>query len=366
MNTKLHRKIVCFLIIAFIPALLYCQAYKSKNKNQGKINWTVKNPFQHKVFIENKGQFDDAVPKSEKIVYFAKIGRVGAYFTLAGVYYKENEISEKSNSDKEEEHPEERGNVPPVSHTISMHWAGANTASVSLVASGEVSDYFTYNGLKGSTIKANGFRKITYKNIYPNIDIEYTFPDKGGIEYSILLHPGADVNNIKMDYSDKNALQIGMDGSISHSIISPGSIDIIEYAPESHYATNPQNTINSSFLKDGDMVTFQVGEHDANTEIVIDPLLFNPGFVECDRAFDLGKDLFGNIYAQGGGELGGAEGYEVEKFNSLGTLQWTYTTPWIDWKGGFAVDGTGCSYVGDGCCSGDITKLTPSGAIRLS
>ncbi|PIX36447.1 MAG: hypothetical protein COZ59_01020, partial [Bacteroidetes bacterium CG_4_8_14_3_um_filter_31_14] len=30
----------------------------------------------------------------------------------------------------------------------------------------------------------NGYKKITYKNIYPNIDIEYTMPsDSSGIKY---------------------------------------------------------------------------------------------------------------------------------------------------------------------------------------
>jgi gliding motility-associated-like protein len=366
MKTKYQFKTGWFLFFTLLPSLLYCQGLVSKNKNSGKVIWTVKNPFVHKVFVENRGQFDEAIPNSEKILYFAKVGKVKAYFTASGVYYQMDENSEKNNSGKEEEHPEERGNVPPVIRSIFMHWAETNTSSQTLEASDESSDYFTYTGPKGGTIKANGFRKIAYKNIYPNIDIVYSFPDKGGIEYSFLLHPGADVNNIKMDYSDKSSLQIGMDGSISHSIISSITTDIIEYAPEAHYASNQANKINSSFVKQGDMLAIQLGEHDANTEIVIDPWVINPGFVNSDRAFDIGKDLSGNIYVQGGGELYGAEGFEVEKFNSVGTLQWTYTTPWIDWKGGFAVDGTGCSYVADGCCSGDITKLTPSGAIRLS
>jgi len=361
MKAKNCLKISWLLVVAFLPGFLCSQSISSQSIKGGKVKWAVKDPFEHKVFIENKGQFNNAVSSSEKILYFAKIGNVNAYFTAHGLYYKIEESFQSTDPDKENEHPEEWQYTPPVVHTISMNWQGASTSS-DIAAGDEITAYFTYSGpTNGSTIKANAFKKITYKNIYPFTDIVYTFPEKGGIEYSIVLHPGADAGKIKMDYSDKNSLQIGKDGSISHTL---GTTELLEYAPQAHYVSTPSSIISSSFQRQGDMVMFQLGKYDAASEVIIDPWVIVPHCTVANDVFDIGKDLVGNIYVQGGGANYAGGSWEVQKYNSAGAFQWSYTTPWSAWKGGFACDGTGCTYTADGCCTGQIVKLTPSGTVR--
>jgi hypothetical protein len=77
-----------------------------------------------------------------------------------------------------------------------MTWLNANY-NAQVIAEGMVQNYFTYpadNTPNATTIIANAYEKITYKNLYPNIDVEYIIPkDKDGIKYSLILHPGADL-----------------------------------------------------------------------------------------------------------------------------------------------------------------------------
>ena len=42
------------------------------------------------------------------------------------------------------------------------------------------------------------FKKIIYRNLYPDIDVEYVFHPEDGIKYSLILHPGADISKVKM------------------------------------------------------------------------------------------------------------------------------------------------------------------------
>ena len=44
------------------------------------------------------------------------------------------------------------------------------------------------------------FKAITYKNVYPGIDIRY-YADNGSLKYDIVVNPGGKVENIKLKYA---------------------------------------------------------------------------------------------------------------------------------------------------------------------
>jgi hypothetical protein len=108
---------------------------------------------------------------------------------------------------------------------ITMEWLNANPNSY-IVAEEEATGYCTYGMLNG---KAHTFKKITCKEVYPGIDIEYFFNSKSnvGFEYNIILNPGADISQLQLLWggdarktlTDKNgALKISSDlGSFNHS-----------------------------------------------------------------------------------------------------------------------------------------------------
>src|ERR1051325_41959 len=149
-------------------------------------SWS-KSPFEQKVFIENKGQFDGlAENKPDKVLFGASSSGLSLYFTPTGLSYvnyemvpmseKEREKLEKRRDEKEKEEGEVK--MKGAAHFLSVEWIGSNP-NVQIVSEDPVSFYYTYrNGMK-----ANACKKIIYRNLYTNIDLEYVFPaDTSGIK----------------------------------------------------------------------------------------------------------------------------------------------------------------------------------------
>src|SRR5579884_3664653 len=107
------------LLLVFV-ALCTTFLVTAQTTRQGKDNgstkgqksdwaWTVQ-PFDHKVFIENRGQFDQLVGSKSKVLFGAQLGdNLFAYFTTNGVIYRQcvypklqaarKELAEKKNYD---------------------------------------------------------------------------------------------------------------------------------------------------------------------------------------------------------------------------------------------------------------------------
>src|SRR4029077_19683663 len=89
--------------------------------------------------------------------------------------------------------------------------------NVELQAKDEVSFYYCYGDAKNPehTIVANAFRKVLYKNLYQGIDVEYSFPEnKFGIEYALIVHPGADLSKVKLLYKGADGITTDATGNV--------------------------------------------------------------------------------------------------------------------------------------------------------
>lgn len=60
---------------------------------------------------------------------------------------------------------------------------------------------------------ASTFDKVTYRDIYPGIDWEIYINQNGKVEYDFVLHPGADLNQIKMEIKGAERVTLPGDGS---------------------------------------------------------------------------------------------------------------------------------------------------------
>src|SRR5690606_12009884 len=58
------------------------------------------------------------------------------------------------------------------------------------------------------------FDKITYEEIYPGIDWEIYINQNGNVEYDFVLHPGADLNQIKMEIKGADKVTLPGNGSL--------------------------------------------------------------------------------------------------------------------------------------------------------
>lgn len=144
---------------------------------------------------------------------------------------------------------------------------------------------------------APSYERITYQDIYPNIDWTlYVKDDK--VEYDFVVRPGGRVSDIKLQYSGASALGINKDGSL-HVTTPFGSVT--EAAPFSFQQADGK-TIASSFTLAGDILSFEVADHQGT--LVIDPVLewstyYGGSFDESIPVGCVAADAFGNAYFTG-------------------------------------------------------------------
>ncbi len=331
---KIYKESFVFVLALFISSNAFAQNTHKKAPNlqasHPKLNWQI-NPIDHNLFVKNEGQFDGEAGDNEKVLYQASLGDAKAYFTAKGVIYKYNKTDGNPKSHQ-------------ITESLSALWEQANP-EVNIDAQQEQTYYYTYPYKTNGSIKASVFKKIIYRNIYPHIDIEYTFPTgKEGIKYALILHPGADLSQAKLNYIDAKDAKIDGDGNIA---LNTGIGEFTDHAPISYYENG--ESIRSSYVLKGTEESFKIeGKYDRSATIVIDPWSTSPIFKGStyDKAYDLDYDNNGNIYV-----YGSYNPFQLVKMNSLGKILWTFNATTIDglFYGDFAVDKfTGTSYIVEG------------------
>lgn len=342
-------------ISIFILLVLNFSGFANK-KPEAKTNWTA-TPFSPKVFVENKGQF--APVNGAEVFFMAEEKGQKIYFTAKGLFYTNlrfvPEKEESSNELNEGFEPERQKGTLAIDY-VNMEWVGAN-ANVQVVAEKKATGYFSYPVYhaekKYSSIKAETYEKITYKNLYPNIDVEYIFPaNKSGFKYNIILQPGANASLISMKYSGINSMEASKNGDIN---ILSSFVSIVDHAPKTFYEGG--DVIPSCFIVEGNnTIRFQVSQYTNSRKLIIDPWTTLTPFSGLNKAYDVNYDNDGNVFVYGNDYP-----FELIKYNNIGDWQWTYigddfipqsNTPSQNFSlyyGDFAVDEvTGISYICQG------------------
>jgi hypothetical protein len=318
-----------------------------------------------KGFIENKGQFNIQTISGKKleVLYAYDGGSEDYYFTNKGVVltYTQKEKRKKSDqeklqrierkkqgfkSQKDWQDFEREGNkIILTQDELECVWIGANT-NVQIIPEVKNTFYHSYQIKKAGSKTENinhipSYQKLTYKNIYPFIDLVYEFHEKGGLKYSLVLYPGANLSDVQLNYSKDISLQ--SNGSIYTPTVFG---NIIDHQPVTFYATHQNNTIESSYQVNNNTIGFKLGNYDKSKTIIIDPWTQSPSFSSnWDCVWECERDGLGNVYI-----IGGVMPLQLLKYNAAGALQWAYNTPYdtTAWMGTFATDLAGNSYITNG------------------
>lgn len=242
-------------------------------------------------------------------------------------------------------------------------WVNANP-DVEIIAekANKYTHTYSYYDVTGNLQHVEGlhsYNKLTYKNLYPNIDVVYELHPDGGYKYNIIVHPGGNIAQVALRYSAK--VKRGSDGNL---VTKTKFGSVIDHAPFTFYDGNKGTVINSSYQLNDNVITFSLGNYDHSKTVVIDPWTQTPAVTAPMGVWEVEVDATGNVYAIGGGTP-----MRLMKYNSTGTLQWTYNTPYDtnngDWLGALATDNAGNSYVTRGS-SAAITKVNTSGSVVYS
>ncbi len=147
-------------------------------------------------------------------------------------------------------------------------------------------------GLDGAI--AYSYKKITYTNIYPNIDW-VLYVNGSSLKYDFVVKPGGNVKDIKLQYSGATAFSMTEEGLQVKTPLG----NIMEHTPYSYNAATRQ-TVASKFVWDGTTLSFDVAPHEGT--LVIDPTLdwgtYFGGY-ELDEFNAVATDNKSNIYAAG-------------------------------------------------------------------
>src|ERR1041385_5685192 len=169
-----------FFALLFLSFFSFKTLFAQEANKTGTVRWNSE-PFGQLDFIENKGQFDQM--NGAQILFGATGSTVHIFFSAKGLTYRydewvpmteeEKEAYTKHASAQHHKEGEEENLHKLVPRYMHMEWIGANP-NVQITSEEKVPYYYTYGSDKnGSTIIANGYRKLLYKNLYPGIDVEY-------------------------------------------------------------------------------------------------------------------------------------------------------------------------------------------------
>ncbi|MFI5151561.1 MAG: hypothetical protein ACHQRM_17690, partial [Bacteroidia bacterium] len=272
MHKTLHPCVWIFSLILLLNSV-YSYAGGGTKTHAERPGWVAEHPFEHRVVIENKGQFDGKNPsESEPILFGARTGSVDLYFSKKGLCFRRDYYKQLDEEGREiiEHRPGSRRAqqlTKPDIQLLQAEWVGSNPLTT-ITAEEAVTTSFNYPG-KGpaQTIFAKAFKKITYHDLYPNVDVEYTLPDgKQGLKYNLIVHPGADLSKVHLRYSGD--MKLNASGDL---LVDAAFGPLCDHAPAAWYQADHKN-VSIRFKLIGNELSFDLPHgYDPTLALVIDP-----------------------------------------------------------------------------------------------
>ena len=148
------------------------------------------------------------------------------------------------------------------------------------------------------------YQAVTYKNVYPNIDVRY-YTANGQLKYDLIVNPGGNPENISLYYDGVDGLRL-KDGAL---MIKTSVTEIKELLPYSYVLLAAgRKDVSCNYEVKGNIVRFRLDNKKAlNSTLVIDPtpvfITFSGSKVD-NWGYTATYDAAGNFY--GGGIVFGA------------------------------------------------------------
>ena len=294
-------------------------------------------------FIQNRGQWDPHV------LFKADIGNGSLFFHKQGikvVLHNEEEMAAMVASHAGTITPDSTGlagakrsfNGRPAllrTHAYSISFLNMSEAAEIIPDKplDTYNNYFIGNDSSKWARNCRVYQGVTYKNLYPGIDLRY-YTNNGKLKYDLIIHPGADPSKIAMKYEGLEGLTVK-----SNLLLLKTSVgDVKEMEPYSYQGgDNGKEEIQVSYkLADNKTVRFEVQRFNNKKVLIIDPTLVfstfsgskasNWGFTATpgpDGTFFAGGIVFGDGFPVSTGAIepnfrGGANDVGIIKFSSNG------------------------------------------------
>ena len=253
-------------------------------------------------FVENKGQWQDNIAFQGNLLNGAfAVKKDGAYKMLLhdakdlsaiAAYYHPDKLRDVNTAKQDK--------LILHSHSFEVKFLNGNANPEKVAENQEdtYNNYFIGQNKEKWASHCNIYHAVTYKNIYPNIDVRY-YTGVAGLKYDFIVHPGGNPNQIILYFE-------GIDGlSLKNNTLNiQTSVDHIQQAIPSAYSITKEGRkeVNTSFKLNSSFVSLKVEQYDPSTTLVIDPTLIFSTFTGS-RADEWGYtatyDNDGNFYSGG-------------------------------------------------------------------
>jgi len=371
-----RTRTILLITIAFVCSEIYAG---SPNHVSNFINHTGWN------FVENKGQL-----ASLDIRYYGHQGGISVYckpgiisFVFTKKEKESDQISEATSLPEGILLPKGAGGFGRDKHQQSKTTVNRadltllnSSLSAQIVATDQqqyYENFYTTRNADSGITNIHTYKTITYKSIYPNIDL-VLHSKENGMKYEFVIYPGGKVSDIQMQWNGPEGIKKLKDSKIEYSLAlgtftESSPYTFIQGAPFVPESACPSSTkIPSSFILKNNRVSFKTGKYDKTKTLVIDPTLIWGtyfGGSGYDGGSAIATDDSGNVYITGGtnsvsgiatngtfqtsfagGSTYGGDAF-LAKFNGAGVRQWStyYGGDAIESGDGIAIDNSGNVYI---------------------
>lgn len=131
--------------------------------------------------------------------------------------------------------------------------------------------YTVYEGEKEKKLNLHRIKRVIYKNIYHGIDLEFMMQD-GQFKFNWMVHPGADVNQIKLKY--KNAKQLIV--TAENTLLIKTELGILEESLPASFLINHQQQEQTQqvaihYQLNGQTISYKTKTYPSTQTLIIDP-----------------------------------------------------------------------------------------------
>lgn len=329
----------CYLVTLFLFTSCFVCA-KTSRTNISNIARLQKHA--DLVFIENKGQIVDQNNNNRNDIDFKLAGNgINVFIGKVQLHYqfiKRVESNKPIVASQENDNVKRGVSKPFDSYRMDVSLVGANENAD--VITEEPQEYYENYYLpqcwnNGAGVVAHSYQKVTYKNVYPNIDW-VLYIKNNQLEYDFVVHDGGNPKDIQIKYDGVDNLTALNNGDIN-AICPMGKVT--EQKPYSYELKSGKEVV-ANFELRNDVLSFNTDNYKGT--LVIDPRLVwgtYYGGNSYDAGYAVGCDAIGNVYMTGiaasNYNIATAGAYRdtlvgspyyyngfVVKFNSNGVRQW--------------------------------------------
>ncbi len=181
------------------------------------INTIAQNKSNSVGFKENRGQImDQNGHPNNAVKYLLNTNGLNVQLKKNGFSYDVYEVKKHPTK----HHIQEKSTFPSLAnddkkvpdytleyvfHRIDIDFVNSNS-NVQLISNEESNDYDNYYNVPNKPegiVNVHQYQQITYKNIYPNIDVVFSIPKDSlkAVEYNFVVHPNGKISDIQLKFN---------------------------------------------------------------------------------------------------------------------------------------------------------------------